>query len=56
MRNFLLRESSDGRIRRELKHLSTGRKRKQLVIPLVAAREKGKGQAESAFEKKLEMW
>ena len=28
----------------------------KLVIPLIAASEKGKGQTESAFEKKLEMW
>ena len=26
------------------------------MIPLLAASEKGRGQAESAFEKKLEMW
>ena len=42
--------------RRELKHLSTGRKRKQIVMPLLAESEKGTGRAESAFEKKLEMW
>ena len=42
--------------RRELKHLSTGRKRKQIVIPPLAASEKGTGQTESTFEKKLEMW
>ena len=46
----------EAEIRRELKHLSTGRKRKQLVMPLLAESEKGPGQAESAFEKKLEMW
>jgi len=46
----------EGRIRWELKHLSTNRKRKQIVIPLLAESEKGTGQAESAFEKKLEMW
>ena len=40
----------------ELKHLSTGRKRKQIVIPLLAESEKGTGQTESAFEKELEMW
>ena len=42
--------------RRELKHLSTGRKRKQNVMPLIAESEKGPGQAESPFEKKVEMW
>lgn len=42
--------------RRELKHLSTGRKRKQKVIPLLAASEKGRGQAESLFERGVEMW
>jgi hypothetical protein len=26
------------------------------MIPLIAASEKGSGQTESAFEKKLEMW
>ncbi len=26
------------------------------MMPLLAASEKGKGQTESAFEKKLEMW
>ncbi len=26
------------------------------MIPLLAASEKGRGQAESTFEKKLEMW
>ena len=26
------------------------------MIPLIAASEKGTGQTESAFEKKLEMW
>ena len=26
------------------------------MIPLLAASEKGKGQAESTFEKELEMW
>ena len=26
------------------------------MIPLLAASEKGRGQTESAFEKKLEMW
>ena len=41
---------------RELKHLSTGRKRKQIVMPLIAESEKGTGRTESAFEKKLEMW
>ena len=40
----------------ELKHLSTGRKRKQIVMPLLAESEKDIGQAESAFERKLEMW
>ena len=40
----------------ELKHLSTSRKRKQLVIPLLAASEKGKGQTESSFERENEMW
>ena len=43
-------------IRRGLKHLSTGRKRKQIVIPLLAESEKGQGRAESTFEKELEMW
>ena len=28
----------------------------KLVIPLLAASEKGRGQTESTFEKKLEMW
>ena len=46
----------DEEIRWELKHLSTSRKRKQLVIPLLAESEKGTGQTESAFERKLEMW
>ena len=27
-----------------------------MIFPLLAASEKGTGQAESAFEKKLEMW
>ena len=49
-------QSRDGRGRWELKHLSTSRKRKQYVIPLLAESEKGIGQAESAFERKLEMW
>ena len=31
----------------ELKHLSTGRKRKKILMPLVAASEKGLGQTES---------
>jgi hypothetical protein len=48
--------SREGDILWELKHLSTRRKRKQIVIPLIAASEKGRGQTESAFEKKLEMW
>ena len=43
-------------IRRELKHLSTDRKRKQIVIPPLAESEKGTGQTESTFEKKQEMW
>ncbi len=46
----------EAEIRWELKHLSTGRKRKQLVIPLLAESEKGIGQAESTFERELEMW
>jgi len=45
--------SRDGEIRRELKHLSTGRKRKQKVIPLIAASEKGTGQAESFLGNKI---
>jgi len=32
---------------RELNHLSTGRKRKQIVIPLIAASERGRGRTES---------
>ncbi len=43
-------------LRRELKHLSTGRKRKQKVIPLLAESEKGKGQTESPLETMAEMW
>ena len=31
-------------------------KENKYVIPLIAASEKGTGQTESAFEKKLEMW
>ena len=31
-------------------------KENKLMIPLLAASEKGKGQTESAFEKKREMW
>jgi hypothetical protein len=42
--------------RRELKHLSTGRKRKQIAMPPLAESEKGRGQTESPFEKKAEMW
>jgi len=42
--------------RRELKRLSTGRKRKHKVIPLIAASEKGNGQTESFAEKQIEMW
>ena len=34
------------RQRRELKHLSTCWKRKQIVIPLVVASEKGKAQTD----------
>ena len=49
----LLREE---RRRWELKHLSTGRKRKQYVIPLLAESEKGLGQAESSLEREIEMW
>ena len=30
--------------------------KKIMIIPLLAASEKGTGQAESAFERKLEMW
>jgi hypothetical protein len=41
------------KIRRELKHLSNGRKRKQIVIPLLAESEKGTGQAESYFGNKI---
>jgi len=44
------------RVRGELKHLSTRRRRKQYVIPLLAESEKGRGQTESPFEKKAEMW
>ena len=40
----------------ELKHLSTRRKRKHYVMPLVAASEKGRGQTESSLEKEIEMW
>jgi hypothetical protein len=43
--------SRDGDVRRELKHLSTVRKRKQIVIPLLAASEKGIGQTESLLER-----
>ena len=49
----LLREEKK---RRELKHLSTGRKRKQIVMPLLAESEKGIGQSESPPEKEVEMW
>ena len=56
MRNLLFITSRDGEKRWELKHLSTSRKRKQIVIPLLAASEKGIGQTESAFERELEMW
>ena len=48
--------SRDGETRRELKHLSTGRKRKQIVMPLIAASEKGRGQTESSLEREEEMW
>ena len=43
-------------VRWELKHLSTSRKRKQLVIPLLAESEKGTGQTESNREIGFEMW
>ena len=56
MRERALRACREANARRELKHLSTGRKRKQIVIPLLAASEKGTGQTESPFEKKAEMW
>ena len=46
----------DVELRWELKHLSTSRKRKQLVIPLLAESEKGTGQTESDREIGLEMW
>ena len=46
----------EARGRRELKHLSTGRKRKQYVMPLLAESEKGLGQAESSEEIWIEMW
>jgi hypothetical protein len=55
IQGFLNAHFGAGR-RGELKHLSTRRKRKQHVMPLLAESEKGLGQAESAFEKKLEMW
>ena len=42
--------------RGELKHLSTRRKRKQYVMPLLAESEKGLGQAESLPERGVEMW
>ena len=43
-------------LRRELKHLSTDRKRKHNVMPLLAESEMGEGQAESSFEREIEMW
>ena len=46
----------DVELRWELKHLSTSRKRKQLVIPLLAESEKGTGQTESPLEREVEMW
>ena len=46
----------EAEIRWELKHLSTGRKRKQIVIPLLAESEKGTGQTESSLEREIEMW
>jgi len=50
----------EAELRWELKHLSTGRKRKHNVMPLLAESEKGSpqggGQTESPFEKKAEMW
>ena len=51
-----LKSPREGELRWELKHLSTSRKRKQLVIPLLAASEKGTGQAESPDESWAEMW
>ena len=48
--------SREGGLRRELKHLSNGRKRKQIVIPLLAESEKGLGQAESLTVMSMEMW
>ena len=54
--NFLARECREANLRRELKHLSTGRKRKHNVIPWLAASEKGTGQTESSFEREIEMW
>jgi hypothetical protein len=51
-----LKSPRDGELRWELKHLSTSRKRKQIVIPLLAESEKGTGQAESPDESWVEMW
>ncbi len=42
--------------RSELKHLSMSRSRKQVVIPLVTASEKGKGQTEPHHEECWGMW
>ena len=56
LENFPAMGCREANLRRELKHLSTGRKRKQNVIPLLAASEKGKGQTESPVERLAEMW
>ena len=56
MLKVLFREFREEELRWELKHLSTGRKRKQYVMPLLAASEKGTGQTESLLEKAIEMW
>ena len=44
------------RERAEAKHHNKPRKRKQNVIPLVTASERGRGQTESAGENPVEMW
>ena len=41
----------EAEIRWELKHLSTSRKRKHNVIPLLAESEKGREQTESVVER-----
>ena len=55
-RTFALCKIRENDLPRELKHLSTWRKRKQKVISLLAASEKDRGQTESSLEIEIEMW